>query len=299
MEEFVYIPGKRDDRVLLVAHADGVHGKVKVGFEGGVYFSVLENSGINADDRAGCTILNQLKKSGHSLLITTGEERGGVGAKFLMRDKKMADEMQNHRWAIEFDRMNSHDMVYYQVATEEFKKWCESKFVGYKNTYGSYTDICEVCRDICGVNISVGYYGQHGSREILVESEFENTLMMARQVLSNNNIPKFKLTKPVYPTYTGYHNHHCGYNDDYDEMTSWRAFDTNTNTNGATNVPLATYVSDSGEEKETQTVSHIFEQNLKDKFTTIDISDIIICEKCGGIQDKSEFDLNNRCVFKH
>ena len=73
-ERFVYIPGKREDRVLLVAHADtvwdekyveGLDGKPV--FEDGIYRSDNPDCGIGADDRAGCAMLWALKDSGHSL----------------------------------------------------------------------------------------------------------------------------------------------------------------------------------------------------------------------------------------
>ncbi len=69
----VYVPDKRKDRVLLVAHADtlfGLRGKHKVILDGDVYRSSEYDEGIGADDRAGCAILWLLKDSGHSLLVT-------------------------------------------------------------------------------------------------------------------------------------------------------------------------------------------------------------------------------------
>ena len=64
--QFVYIPGTRKDRVLLVAHADTVwddHNIAnKIGFTHGIYFSENRGNGnprrgIGADDRAGCCIV--------------------------------------------------------------------------------------------------------------------------------------------------------------------------------------------------------------------------------------------------
>ena len=79
-DSFVYIPGSRKDRVLLVAHADTVfdnfNGHHEVILDGDIYHSMEYKVGIGADDRAGCAILYLLKNSGHSLLITNGEEIG-------------------------------------------------------------------------------------------------------------------------------------------------------------------------------------------------------------------------------
>ena len=87
---FVYVPGTRKDRVLLVAHADTVWHKeygnpqdAKVTYENGVYASTDPNCGIGADDRAGCAMLWALRDCGHSLLVVDGEEKGKHGAKYL------------------------------------------------------------------------------------------------------------------------------------------------------------------------------------------------------------------------
>jgi hypothetical protein len=57
----------------------------------GVFQSANRIRGIGADDRAGCAILWLLKDLGHSLLITDGEEKGGIGSKWLMNDTENAD----------------------------------------------------------------------------------------------------------------------------------------------------------------------------------------------------------------
>jgi hypothetical protein len=206
-EQFVYIPGTREDKVLLVAHADTVGGdsKINVKFQNGRYYSAGKRC-LGADDRAGCAILWNLRDSGHSLLIPNAEESGCKGTRFLMKDdtwsKKINDE---HRFAIEFDRMNSSDLVFYDVGSGPFRKWCEENFKGYKTAQGSFTDICYLCDKICGLNISVGYYGQHNNTEILVEKEWHRTLLRAREVLAQKNLPRFEQPKrpPVQPFSTG------------------------------------------------------------------------------------------------
>lgn len=100
----VYVPGKRKDRVLLVAHADtvfGLRGKHKVILDGDIYRSGDYDEGIGADDRAGCAILWLLKDSGHSLLVTNGEEIGCVGSHDI-RDihKELFEELNNHQYIL-------------------------------------------------------------------------------------------------------------------------------------------------------------------------------------------------------
>ena len=87
LERYVYVPGTRAKRVLLVAHADTVwdrsYGKASettVVFQDGVFSGTNPACGIGADDRAGCAMLWALRDSGHSLLLVDGEEHGKHGA---------------------------------------------------------------------------------------------------------------------------------------------------------------------------------------------------------------------------
>ena len=96
LQQFIYVPGTRQDRVLLSAHADTVwdaaYGnpqKAEVQYADGVYSSGSEKCGIGADDRAGCALVWALRDSGHSLLILDGEEKGKVGAKYLRKSYKV------------------------------------------------------------------------------------------------------------------------------------------------------------------------------------------------------------------
>ena len=92
LEQFLYVPGTREDRVVLSAHADTVwdsaYGNSReavLRYEDGIYASGNEACGIGADDRAGCAMIWALRDSGHSLLILDGEEKGKVGARYLNR----------------------------------------------------------------------------------------------------------------------------------------------------------------------------------------------------------------------
>lgn len=207
----VFVPGKRKDAVLLVAHVDTIAAdspKLKVGFgseEYPVFFSdtriktcneegnpVLYGLPIGADDRAGVAALWYLKDLGHSLLVTNGEEYGTLGSRYLMSSKKMAAIIQNHQFMIQFDRRGSNDYVTYEVGTKEFRKFIR-KQTGYSYAPGTFTDIAVLARDICGVNLSIGYYGEHTPNEILIVPEWINTVEIAKNLLSQENLPKFKL----------------------------------------------------------------------------------------------------------
>lgn len=209
-QQFVYIPGSRnpEDRVLLVSHADTVwnNEELNIGYRDGKYFSLKKGIGIGADDRAGCCIAWKLRDLGHSILIPNGEETGCQGSRFLMNDDKYSEIINNHRFAIEFDRRGDADLVFYSVGSTAFTEWCEAEFKGYKKASGSWTDIGVLCKKICGLNISVGYYSQHSDDENLIVSEWNRTLSTVRNVLSKKGLPQFLRPEPV--KYCDYQNRH-------------------------------------------------------------------------------------------
>lgn len=201
---FVYIPGTREDRVVLVAHADTVR-DARYGYEE-VLHEVVEEDGyligrspegrrtvLGADDRAGCAILWLLRDLGHSLLIMDGEENGQIGSNWLMNEHPdIADEINSHQFMVQFDRRNSHDFKCYYVGTPEFRSYVAQQ-TGYSEpNRSSYTDIGILCRDVCGVNLSVGYYNEHSVDETICIAEWQNTLSIARKWLSGA-LPRFAL----------------------------------------------------------------------------------------------------------
>ncbi|MEJ5365406.1 MAG: hypothetical protein WHS86_09915 [Desulfosoma sp.] len=199
---FVYVPGSRKDRIVLVAHADTVwtlwgrertsrpHRVVR---ENGIFRS--ESSGLGADDRAGCAILWLLKDSGHSLLVTDGEEKGQLGSWFLVEEcPDIYDEInETHGFMVEFDRRNAADFKCYDVGTDDFRSYVAS-VTGYAEPdRRAFTDICTLCRDICGVNLSVGYYHEHSAQEYLSIREWRHTLDLCRSWLGSADLPRFAL----------------------------------------------------------------------------------------------------------
>ncbi len=199
-EKFCYIEGKRKDKVVLVAHVDTVF---KTTLEHHVkqfddYFisetKSGERCGLGADDRAGVAILWHLRNSGHSLLITDGEEISGIGSEFLMFENQyIADKINQHQFMIQFDRRGATDFKTYNVGTVEFINFIK-KEIGYNHLpNSSYTDICTLCKDICGVNFSVGYYNEHTKQEEINIKEWENTLKVVSKLINKNKLPKFNL----------------------------------------------------------------------------------------------------------
>ncbi len=198
-----FIPGTRKDKVLLIAHVDTVWEdpaeinpclveNTNVLISGDLFKSGHNAVGIGADDRAGIAILWELRNLGHSLLLVNGEERGGLGSHFIMdhKEKWRRKAIQDHQFAIQFDRRGSNDLVFYDVGTPEFVKYCE-KSTGFKMAHGTFTDICILCRKICGVNMSVGYENEHMAFENLNLDHWNRTLETAREWMSRKDIPKF------------------------------------------------------------------------------------------------------------
>lgn len=200
-ERFVYLRGSRENRVLLVAHADTVwHGQPagenapEASLKNGVFWSRRADTGLGADDRAGCAMLWLLKDLGHSLLVTDGEESGRQGAGWLMgHNPDIADEInRDHQFVIELDRSNARDFKCYHVGTDQFRTYVARRTGYLESDRTSCTDIGTLCRDICGVNLSVGYHNQHTVKECLVAKEWQDTLDLCRAWLAEPDLPKFR-----------------------------------------------------------------------------------------------------------
>ena len=184
LQQFVYVPGTRRDRVVLVAHADTVwdtvYGNPKVHkllYKDGVFCSDNNESGIGADDRAGCAMVWALRQSGHSLLILSGEEKGKLGAKYL-RDSfpLLYKELNKHCYMIEFDWSGREACLFNQVDnTVSFKKFVKED-MGYRDSQKKGgCDLQILCKRICGVNLSTGWQNCHNKNECLIVSDWDNT----------------------------------------------------------------------------------------------------------------------------
>ncbi len=217
-QEFLYIPGTRKDRVVLVAHADtwwdsrwpennGRHYlprkelHIDLDHAGHTIYRNMHGhqsgGGLGADDRAGCAmlyLLYLLMEEKHSILVTEGEEhrsRGKGIALFPSRPELFDLINRKHQFAIQLDRENGKDFKCYNVGTEPFKSFI-SENTGYTDIQDhGRTDIVVLCRRICGVNFSIGYYLKHQSNEYLDYTEWKNTLEMVRNLLSME-LPRFE-----------------------------------------------------------------------------------------------------------
>lgn len=208
LQRFVYIPGRRKDRVVLVAHVDTVWDTAyekpftqthQVGFADGCFFSQTPQVGIGSDDRAGCAMLWALRDCGHSLLLVDGEEHGKRGAHYLRQQHpRLFRELNKHRYMIELDWAGTNCCLFNQVDnTDKFKLYIAKQlgFIDSKQNGG--TDLQVLCRDICGVNLGIGCHNWHCEKETLILAEWENTLQALQNFLAapQKKFPTKKLIK--------------------------------------------------------------------------------------------------------
>lgn len=204
-EHFLYVEGKRKDKVVLVAHADSYFDELlfpenteiphQVEERDGCFFSKNDHQlGLGADDRAGCAMLWLLRDSGHSLLITDGEEGGLTGSDWLMKHHAdIADALNSrHQFMVQLDRQNATDFKTYSVGTDPFRDFIHTQTGYVEPDRLRRSDIVALCRDICGVNFSIGYYNEHTAAEYLVIDEWTHTLEVVKKLLENP-LPRFPL----------------------------------------------------------------------------------------------------------
>jgi hypothetical protein len=130
------------------------------------------------------------------LLITSGEECGQKASRWLIEDpvnKDIADEInREHGFVVQFDRCNETDYKSYDVGTDEFRRYVEEKTGFREPDKKSKTDIKVLCRDIPGVNLSIGYRNEHKDNETLKYEHWANTLNMCRKWFTEDNLPAFR-----------------------------------------------------------------------------------------------------------
>ena len=210
---YVYVPGTLpvERRVVLAAHADTVFDKAyveqgfieatgenTVTFKDGWYAGTNPAVSIGADDRCGCAMLWALRNSGHSLLVTDGEEHGQVGAHFLAETApELLAELNAHAFILQLDRRGASDYKCYELpVTPEFLAFVERE-TGYVRAEGKgRTDIQVLCTEVCGVNLSVGYYDEHQPSERACLAEWQHTLDLVRGIIAKP-LSRFPLAQHV------------------------------------------------------------------------------------------------------
>jgi hypothetical protein len=211
--------GKPIQRTLFVAHIDTVHradGPNRVDVRDPNW---LKASGdcLGADDAAGVAILCNLALYGVPAyyVFTQGEERGGIGARFLA-DRSALLLAQFDR-AIAFDRRDVWSVISHQgwsgrccsdaFAAALADRLNDAGLLYAPDDTGVYTDTAEFTFAVpeC-TNISVGYYSEHSKEERLDLNHFV-ALAKACRKLDWESLPTERdtaeLFEPFMPTKKG------------------------------------------------------------------------------------------------
>lgn len=183
-----YLMAEGDLPVCLVAHLDTVFAEppqdIYVDKEKKVIWSP---QGLGADDRAGVYAIVDLIEKGYrpSVIFTTEEEVGGIGASKLIKKYKTCPF--DVKFIIELDRQGLDDCVFYNCGNENFEKYIND--FGFITNYGTFSDISIIAPywDIAAVNLSIGYYLEHSKTEHLKYGELEETIDKVVNILNNAN----------------------------------------------------------------------------------------------------------------
>ena len=194
-----YIIAIGDIPIALVAHMDTVF-KFPVS---DLYYDQRKGvlwspEGLGADDRAGIFAIIKIIQCGlrPSIILTTGEEDGGVGACAIC-DKYPECPIPGLKYMIQLDRHGTNDCVFYDCYCPEFVDYVES--FGFCEHWGSFTDISFLMPQwqIVGVNLSVGYEDEHSKQEILNINPLFDTIKKVKKMLTEEEIPDFKYDELV------------------------------------------------------------------------------------------------------
>lgn len=181
--------------------------------------------GLGADDRAGVWGIIQVYESlpdelKPNLLFTDGEESGGTGAKEAAGALKV--ELQQSLFFIQLDRKNGKDAVFYNDEPKAFMNYI-CRF-GFTKDTGSFSDITILGREVqlCGVNLSIGYYDNHTREEHLYVNSLLATVKKTKAIVSDaiekgkvwdNEIKKVAVVRGY--NHWGGHPYGGGYGDAY------------------------------------------------------------------------------------
>lgn len=192
-----YIIAEGDIPIALVAHVDTVFPLPP----SNIYYDREENvmwapTGAGFDDRAGVYMILQLlqmTKLRPHIILTTDEERGGVGAYTLTEKYNLEKGMffNELKYLIQLDRQGSNDCVFYDCINRDFINYIS--LFGFHERVGSFSDISFLCPawEKCGVNLSVGYFDEHTTNETLNVSYYFSTFQKVKRMLMSKDIPDF------------------------------------------------------------------------------------------------------------
>ena len=311
LEAFIYAEGQED--WLAVAHTDTVlptptNLMITTYLNSNEAVRLSGEGGLGADDRAGVAMIIKLIRDGHRphVLFPSGEESGGLGTKAFTKSFKTNFEPINVNFMIQFDRMNNNEIVNYSDANPALIDYFTSSF--FVKAIGSYTDIKDLMPffGASGINISVGYRGQHTANEYLDLEAF--TLIYAQFSLLFNNFEKnikyaYKEPPAFTPAYTSFSNYtNYSYDSSYARSSGYYTPSSKLTTSVK---PTSTRYDDAEEfvcelcEKKTNAVdSHVYEETVvcKECLDKETAYGAFVCPDCGSVQNINfttfEFMLN-------
>lgn len=189
-----YIIAEGDLPFCLVAHMDTIFSQ-QPGLDDFIFDQEKEimwaPHGAGFDDRVGLWMIIKLISMGYkpSLVLTLGEEWGGLGAKQLRKDYPDCP-FPNCKALIQLDRANRNDSVYYDCDNKEFEKFINS--FGFETKEGTFTDISFLSPawEIASVNLSVGYIEEHTPNERLNYGWTKESLTKVKQILDASETTK-------------------------------------------------------------------------------------------------------------
>lgn len=192
-ENFLYAKG--DIPVGLVAHVDTVYkDSPEFIFHDAEAKAMWSPMGLGADDRAGIFAILKLLQIGYrpTVIITKGEERGGIGAYELVYMFPKNDDL---KFLIQLDRSGFNDAVFYDCDNKKFEKYITG--FNFETDWGTFTDISILAPvwGIAAVNLSVGYINEHSEIEHWFYDSCYETIEKVGWILDDvaiNSIRKFK-----------------------------------------------------------------------------------------------------------
>ena len=213
-----YIVAVGDIPVALVAHLDTVFTTPPEN----IFYDRVKNvmwspDGLGADDRAGVYSIVQLIKKGFkpTVIFTTDEEKGALGAEQLVRD--FPEPVTDLKYIIQLDRRGSNDCVFYDCDNALFEEYVET--FDFVTAFGSFSDISVICPawGVAGVNLSIGYVDEHSYSELLYIGNMIATINKVEKMLLDieNVVDEFEY---IPAKYCGYYNSKYGYAYGYDDI---------------------------------------------------------------------------------
>lgn len=169
-----------------------------------------EHGILGGDDRAGVMAIVSInntcvdkKLPMPSILLTNGEETGGIGMNVFVGGVK-ASTLDPVRLVVAMDRRGLGEYVCYIAPPKEVLGYIES--FGFSKTSGSWSDSRTITSKfrIPHVNLSIGYYDPHSTRETVHVDEVFFTARRVLKIIQDPIKERYETKEYVYKQPAGY-----------------------------------------------------------------------------------------------